>query len=98
MCKNLDNAAQLPGFRCRFVGMSNEGSLPEIAQYGSYYLPLNVFTASELSLYILSNIYADISNKKVQVGKDQEKAKSEKDSHSKYRGGKNLMNNHVLIP
>ena len=29
-----------------------------------------------------------IFNKKVQVGKDQEKAQSEKDSHSKNRGGK----------
>ena len=28
------------------------------------------------------------ANKKVQVGKDQEKAKSEKDSHSKNQGGK----------
>ena len=28
------------------------------------------------------------TNKKVQVGKDQEKAQSEKDSHSKNRGGK----------
>ena len=28
------------------------------------------------------------SDKKVQVGKDQEKAQSEKDSHSKNRGGK----------
>ena len=28
------------------------------------------------------------SYKKVQVGKDQEKAQSEKDSHSKNRGGK----------
>ena len=28
------------------------------------------------------------SNKKVQVGKDQEKAQSEKDFHSKNRGGK----------
>ena len=28
-------------------------------------------------------------NKNVQVGKDQEKAQSEKDSHSKNRGGKN---------
>ena len=28
------------------------------------------------------------SHKKVQVGKDQEKAQSEKDSHSKNRGGK----------
>ena len=27
-------------------------------------------------------------NKKVQVGKDQEKAQSERDSHSKHRGGK----------
>ena len=31
-----------------------------------------------------------IINKKVQVGKDQEKAQSEKDSHSKNRGGKKL--------
>ena len=30
----------------------------------------------------------NIDNKKVQVGKDQEKAQSEKDSHSKNRGGK----------
>ena len=28
------------------------------------------------------------SKKKLQVGKDQEKAQSEKDSHSKNRGGK----------
>ena len=29
-----------------------------------------------------------VNRKKVQVGKDQEKAHSEKDSHSKNRGGK----------
>ena len=29
-----------------------------------------------------------MEKKKVQVGKDQEKAQSEKDSHSKNRGGK----------
>ena len=29
-----------------------------------------------------------VSNRKVQVGNDQEKAQSEKDSHSKNRGGK----------
>ena len=29
-----------------------------------------------------------LSNRKVQVGKDQEKAQSEKDSHSKNQGGK----------
>ena len=35
--------------------------------------------------------YCSVSNKpykKVQVGKDQEKTQSEKDSHSKNRGGK----------
>ena len=36
--------------------------------------------------------------KKVQVGKDQKKAQSEKDSYSKNRGGKNQTNNQVLIP
>ena len=35
---------------------------------------------------------------KEQVGKDQEKAQSEKDSHSKNRGGKTQTNNQVLIP
>ena len=35
---------------------------------------------------------------KVQVGKDQEKAQSEKDSHCKNRGGKKQINNQVLIP
>ena len=33
-------------------------------------------------------IYVKVMYKKVQVGKDQEKAQSEKDSHSKNRGGK----------
>ena len=42
---------------------------------------------------------ANASNEKVQVGKDQEKAQSEKDSHSKNRGGKkNQTNSQVLIP
>ena len=43
-------------------------------------------------------ILIDIMNEKVQVGKDQEKMQSEKDSHSKNRGGKNQTNNQVLIP
>ena len=37
-------------------------------------------------------------HKKVQVGNDQEKAQTEKDSHSKNRGGKNQTYNKVLIP
>ena len=36
----------------------------------------------------LLNIY--YAHRKVQVSKDQEKARSEKDSHSKNRDGKNL--------
>ena len=36
------------------------------------------------------------SGNKVQVGKDQEKAQSEKDSHSKTEVGKNQTNNQVL--
>ena len=36
--------------------------------------------------------------KKVQVGKDQEKAQSEKDSHSKNQDGEKKTNNQVLIP
>ena len=35
---------------------------------------------------------------RIQVGKDQEKAQSEKDSHSKNLGGKNQTNNRALIP
>ena len=38
-------------------------------------------------------------HEKVQVSKDQEKAQSEKDSHSKNQGGKKKQtNNQVLIP
>ena len=38
----------------------------------------------------VGNFQQDDRNKKVQVGKDQEKAQSEKDSHSKNRDGKKL--------
>ena len=41
-----------------------------------------------LPLVGICNIFHNYINKKVQVGKDQEKAQSEKDSHSKNRGGK----------
>ena len=48
---------------------------------------------------VTNGVFFDtISLKKVQVGKDQEKAQSEKDSHSKNRGGKKETNNQVLIP
>ena len=38
----------------------------------------------------LNHFHLSCLRKKVQVGKDQEKAQSEKDSHSKNRGGKKL--------
>ena len=41
-----------------------------------------------ISLYVLWSLFIMRNGKKVQVGKDQEKAQSEKDSHSKNRGGK----------
>ena len=41
-------------FVAGFKRATDEGSLPEIAQYSPCYLPLNVFTASKgLNLYIL---------------------------------------------
>ena len=42
--------------------------------------------------------YTPFNDKKVQVGNDQEKAQSEKDSNSKNRGGKKKTNNKVLRP
>ena len=42
----------------------------------------------KLLLITLHKFAGSIKVKKVQVGKDQEKAQSEKDSHSKNRGGK----------
>ena len=47
----------------------------------------------------VSMAYSAVLHEKVQVGKDQEKAQLEKDSHSKNRGGKKKQtNNQVLIP
>ena len=78
-------------------GLLMRVSLPEIAQYSPYYLPLNVLIASKGSnLYIL--FFSLPLTKKVQVGNDQEKAQSEKKSHSKNRSGKKQTNNKALIP
>ena len=44
--------------------------------------------AKQSDLLETASHYNIPSVKKVQVGKDQEKAQSEKDSHSKNRGGK----------
>ena len=39
-------------------------------------------------IYLFKRIIDILYHQKVQVGKDQEKSQSEKDSHSKNRGGK----------
>ena len=41
-------------------------------------------------LFLFFGVFFLVQIKKIQVGKDQEKAQSEKDSHSKNRGGKKL--------
>ena len=41
-------------------------------------------------IFYSENQYISKLDKEVQVGKDQDKAQSEKDSHSKNRGGKKL--------
>ena len=46
-----------------------EGSLPEIAQYSPYYLPLNVFIASKGSnLYIFSASFVVLQNQLTKGG------------------------------
>ena len=49
-----------------------------------------LYETGALSAGVITGNYRGIysTTKKVQVGKDQEKAQSEKDSHSKNRGGK----------
>ena len=51
-----------------------------------------------VSYSLYNAVFIRVSEKKVQVGKDQEKAQSENDSNSKNRGGKKQTNNQVLIP
>ena len=51
------------------------------------WLSLFMGKMSEFGKAILDTCYG-INDKKVQVGKDQEKAQSETNSHSKNRGGK----------
>ena len=57
-----------------------------------FFIPLNpkisFENVSELFELYHEKTKPQINCKKVQVGKDQEKAQSEKDSHSKNRGGK----------
>ena len=62
-----------------------KGSVGQVAT-----IEINEFTNRIHVQLIKTYSYTDsnIKQKKVQVGKDQEKAQSEKDSHAKNRGGK----------
>ena len=59
-------------------------SLYEPAKEGDYSLLYLSLRMRKLTIWVSDQF----RHKKVQVGKDQEKAQSEKDSHSKNRGGK----------
>ena len=45
-------------FFAGFKRATDEGSLPEIAQYSPYFLPLNVFTASKGSNFYILFMYS----------------------------------------
>ena len=66
-----------------------------LAGKGCMYLKLNfemLFKTSGAKEILQDTTKIEPSHKKnVQVGKDQENAQSEKDSHSKNRGGKNYI-------
>ena len=58
-----------------------------------YVLNMSSSLNKDIIIIIITNVMQrdfTVSIEKVQVGKDQEKAQSEKDSHSKNRGGKKL--------
>ena len=60
---------------------------------GEHSLPFGLLVGKGPSVFTLNMkkivpMFCSVQGKKVQVGKDQEKAQSEKDSHSKNRGGK----------
>ena len=67
------------------------------------YFP-DLFTTVKFAVQITLSVPLNRGNQfsqnkeSVQVGKDQEKAQSERDSHSKNRGGKKQTNNQALIP
>ena len=64
--------------------------------YGHFHQSKEILAVHTFGVLTYNNY--SFTFKKVQVGKDQEKAQSEKDSHSTNRGGKNQTNNQVLIP
>ena len=66
-------------------GYGNVETLPPI--YGTFAQNEDVMTSNKCLKHNHPTMSQKALEKKVQVGKDQEKAQSEKDSHSKNRGG-----------
>ena len=80
---------------CVFIWVAEWPPIGKMAAHLAY----NKF--SKYKYLIVNLVFSHLgflSGKKVQVGKDQEKAQSERDSHSKNRGGKKQTNNQALIP
>ena len=68
----------------KFQGDDDEGSVPEIAQYGQNYHPLNVFTASKgSSFYISFTSFRFFDRKLPDFGKN--KGENPIFTHSKYK-------------
>ena len=90
-----------PGLRLGCIAFCNQ-YMHIFIIYSVYFFVKIISTCSmcelsqgEIPFEALQKRDAGISSSygKVQVGKDQEKAQSEKDSHSKNRGGKSQTNN-----
>ena len=72
-------------------------SQQQIAQLGVWLNCIHYYILSLVQIFFFFFFFFFFC-KKVQVGNNQEKAQSEKDSHSKNRGGKKQTNNKVLRP
>ena len=71
---------------CTYLSVSRVNGIRENSNFSSQ-LQADLHCASPLPYHVFLSCDWE-HTEKVQVGKDQEKAQSEKDSHSKNRGGK----------
>ena len=92
MFHNCKRASCCPVSGCRFIKEKQQRSIGKIFTLEAHALD-SLYVVVYLrhgSIYCNRPICENDVRKKVQVGSDQEKAQSEKDSHSKNGGGKKL--------
>ena len=85
-----DEKAAIPKTNRRILVRQHFEMRSVLVEFSTPFQNLMNYFSHPLSLktWKLSDMTVIIYHQKVQVGKDQEKAQSEKDSHSKNRGGK----------